>query len=86
MARTVSLFFFIAFLTNSMKRVLWLIVLKFGRITAERLSSALFFIVVTFSRGCSKRRYCRLVCRIVFTAGCVFSNVRKLKMRFRICV
>ncbi len=74
MARTVSLFPSIALLTNSMKRVLWLTASKPGRTTAERLPSAPFSTAATPSRGCSKRRYCRPVCRTVFTAGCASSN------------
>ncbi len=85
MARTVSLFPSIALLTNSMKRVLWLTASKPGRTTAERLPSAPFSTAATPSRGCSKRRYCRPVCRTVFTAGCASSNARKSKMRSRIC-
>ncbi len=75
----------IALLTNSMKRVLWLTASKPGRTTAERLPSAPFSTAATPSRGCSKRRYCRPVCRTVFTAGCASSNARKSKMRSRIC-
>lgn len=82
----VSLFFFIVFLMNLMKCVLWLIVLKFGRIMVGCLLSVLFFIVVMFSCVYWKRFYYRWVCCIVFMVGCVFLNVRKLKMCFCICV
>lgn len=85
MARTVSLFPSIALLTNSTKRVLWLTASKPGRTTAGRLPSAPFSTAATPSRVCWKRRYCRRVCRIVFTAGCASSNARKSKMRSRIC-
>lgn len=81
MARTVSLFPSIALLTNSTKRVLWLTASKPGRTTAGRLPSAPFSTAATPSRVCWKRRYCRRVCRIVFTAGCASSNARKSKMR-----
>ncbi|STL47713.1 DNA helicase II [Escherichia coli] len=59
--------------------------IKTCRTTAERLPSAPFSTAATPSRGCSKRRYCRPVCRTVFTAGCASSNARKSKMRSRIC-
>ncbi len=64
----------IALLTNSMKRVLSLTASKPGRTTVGRSPSAPFSTAATPSRGCSKRRYCRPVCRTVFTAGCASSN------------